>query len=460
MLRKAPGSTVATRLRGSVRVRGTRIPVWLIIAGLGVLLATVSMQVIALRVGVKGPLVRITDDVSGVPGSAETYLAALVIALVGLTPRYRFAAVVSAVALQAVFSVGRWLRSEPFALGDGALYALLGLTIATAVVLRGAEQRRAAKSIAIGLLLAFATKLADTWLAISATARPRVLDEFVVTVDEALGQPSWQVGRALEVLGPIPTAVLHAVYIALPIGAIVVALWQLRAVSRGALRWPRHHIIRTFLAIGILGPFVYLLFPVVGPVFAYGPQGGGWAVVNAWPHTLPVMPAQPGWLEFDAETARNCMPSLHTAWSLTIFLHSRRGPRWLRYGGAFWFGATLLATLGFGYHYGADLISGAVLALTIEAALRDPGRGWDRARVGLVAVGVAMFAGLLFAYRHLAGEIAAHPDISVPLLLGVLVGLSGWFVLQFFADSGSDDDGAVAGRPPGGSPRSPAVSTG
>lgn len=181
-------------------------------------------------------------------------------------------------------------------------------------------------------------------------------------------------------------------------------------------RFPGHHLVRTFLAIGLLGPAIYMIFPVVGPVFAYGADGGHWAVANLWPAT-PVPVDVPHPIPFDAITPRNCMPSLHTAWATTLFLHSRKGPRILRYAGTFWLVATVCATLGFGYHYGVDLVAGVVFALTVEVAMRSFDRGWDRSGAGLVAHGVTVFAALLVSYRWLPMRMAAHPWVFGPLLL-------------------------------------------
>lgn len=111
------------------------------------------------------------------------------------------------------------------------------------------------------------------------------------------------------------------------------------------------------------------------------------------------------------------MPSLHTAWATAIFIHSRKGPRLLRYGGAFWLVATLAATLGFGYHYGADIVAGVVFTLTIEAALRSQARGWDRSGTRLVAHGTTVFVVLLLAYRYLPLEMARLPWLFGPLVI-------------------------------------------
>jgi len=216
----------------------------------------------------------------------------------------------------------------------------------------------------------------------------------------------------------------------LAVAAVVVALYQLRhvAVER---RFPTHHLVRTFLVIGLVGPAIYMIFPVVGPIFAYGdgntpwaavdqwpqaPTTVHWAVADLWPQTLPPVNT-PHSMRFDAITPRNCMPSLHTAWATAIFIHSRKSPRILRYAGTFWLIATLTATLGFGYHYGADLIAGVVFTLTIEAALRSYDRGWDRSGIQLVAYGTTVFAALLVSYRHMPLEMARHPWIYGPLLL-------------------------------------------
>ncbi|MFD6620183.1 phosphatase PAP2 family protein, partial [Streptomyces albidoflavus] len=241
------------------------------------------------------------------------------------------------------------------------------------------------------------------------------LDPYVATADHALGNPSWLVGQFVDATGPVGEGILHAVYGQLPLAAAIIALYQLRNVS-AERRFPGHHLVRTFLVIGLLGPAIYMIFPVVGPVYAYGADGGQWAVADLWPHTATAI-AAPHPIPFDGITPRNCMPSLHTAWAVTIFIHSRKGARWLRYAGTFWLVATLTATLGFGYHYGVDLLAGVVFALTIEAAMRAFERGWDAEAVRLVCHGTLVLALLLAAYRYLPLRMAEHRWLFGPLLL-------------------------------------------
>jgi len=143
------------------------------------------------------------------------------------------------------------------------------------------------------------------------------------------------------VLGPVGRAPFLAVYAMLPAAAVLVALVQLRG------GWARHNVVLPFVVVGAIGPLVYLLFPVVGPAFAFGPEGGSFAVTTGWPGQ-PLIPNNPRPVSFDAVTPRNCVPSLHTAWAVVLFLHTRSMARWLRIMGAAWLVVTLLATLGFG----------------------------------------------------------------------------------------------------------------
>ena len=346
--------------------------------------------------------------------------------MVGLLPRERIICLSIAVALDLTFVLGRMSEGGRLTFGNGALVVLLGLGLW--VSFRWSNERRidALKGVTLGLVLIMATKMSDAWLHLTAVTQPTVLDEYVQTADHSLGDPAWWVGRLVDTSGFLGHRVLETVYIELPIGAIVVALYQLR---KG---WPSHHLVRTFLAIGMIGPIFYMLFPVVGPVFAFGGAGKSWAVADVWP-SIGSLDLTPAAIAFDNFTPRNCMPSLHTAWAVAIFVHSRPGPRLLRAFGTFWMVCTLTATLGFGYHYGVDLIAGVVFSLTIESALREPERGWGWFRWRLVIGGSLVMAGLLLSFRYLSVPLATVPEVSGPLLLVVLAGVVTAFYATFFA---------------------------
>ncbi|MFD1666076.1 MULTISPECIES: DUF5933 domain-containing protein [Streptomyces] len=402
------------------------------VVALGFLLA---LEFTARRYGLPGPLTTQARELVFAPKSGPLLYAGLALMAVVLTWRQRFAALGAAVAVDiALWVVRRLADAQPtdgHPFGNGALWVLVGCAVLAVTRRTGRERVLLLKGVGLGLLLVAGRKTGDTWLLLTSTTRPAVLDQYVATADQALGNPSWLMGRLVTATGPIGFNFLDIVYGQLAVAAVVVALYQLRNVA-AERRFPAHHLVRTFLVIGLLGPAVYMVYPVVGPLFAYGtgteywasvslwapqtPPSAPWAAAELWPRTPPPL-TTPHPMPFDEITPRNCMPSLHTAWATAIFLHSRTAPRLLRHAGTFWLIATLCATLGFGYHYGADLIAGVVFVLTVEAALRTYDHGWDRSGLRLVAHGAAVFAALLAAYRFLPSTMAEHPWIAGPLLL-------------------------------------------
>ncbi|MFR9750661.1 DUF5933 domain-containing protein [Nocardia sp. 004] len=420
--------------------RGWRTGALVAVAVVAVPVLLIALQVIAARQGFEGPLASLWRDYLGTPKSMSVPWAGLILALVGISVRRRLFAVGIAVAIDMVWAGVRLSTGAPFAIGNGPTIVLTALGLLAWLRWTGIERRDALRSVALGALLILATKVGDVWLHITVLDSPAVLDEYVLLADHALGDPSWVLGRVIEALGPVAYAVLHWVYIELPVAAIVVAVWQLRRVL-STRQWPAHHLVRTFLVLGLIGPLVYVLFPVVGPIFAFGPDGNGLQVGNYWPDMVPPIDRDPEPLLFDTQTPRNCMPSMHTAWALALFLHTRRdidgspAPRLLRWGGTFWLVATLAATLGFGYHYGVDLIAGAVLCLTVESALRDPERGWGWFRIRLVAGGVVVLAALLLSYRYLAVVMAEYPVLAGAIVLGLLAGSIAAFHATWFSSA-------------------------
>ncbi|MFJ5550295.1 phosphatase PAP2 family protein [Streptomyces sp. NPDC093225] len=375
----------------------------------------IALEIAARHYGVAGPVSAQAREVIFAPRSGTVLYAAMALMMVVLTWRQRFLAIGAAIAIDLVFWLVRWSVGAESMFGSGALWVTLGCAVVAVTRRTGRERTLLLKGVGLALLLVAGRKTGYTWLMITSKTRPTVLDQYVAAADHALGNPSWVAGRIVEATGSVGAHVLDWVYIQLAVGAVLVALYQLRDVA-AERRFPAHHLVRTFLVIGLLGPAFYMIFPVVGPIFAYGADGGHWAVANLWPDTPPRIPA-PQAMPFDGVTPRNCMPSLHTAWATAIFIHSRKGPRALRFLGAFWLVATLGATLGFGYHYGADIVAGVVFTLTIEAGLRALSRGWDRQGAVLVVHGAAVFTALLLSYRYLSTPMADYPWLFGPLVI-------------------------------------------
>ncbi|MGC9378348.1 phosphatase PAP2 family protein [Streptomyces sp. MH13] len=393
-------------------------------AGVAALAFSIALEIAARRYGLPGPLTNQAKEVVFAPASGPLLYASMALMMVVLTWRQRFVAAGAAIGIDVAFLLVRWAFdaevSDGHSFGNGALWVILGCAVVAVTRRTGRERVLMLKGVGLGLLLVAGRKTGDTWLLVTSKTRPAVLDPYVALADHALGSPSWLAGRLVAATGPVGEHVLDWVYAQLAVAAVVVALYQLRNVA-AERRFPRHHLVRTFLVIGLLGPAVYMIYPVVGPVFTYGTGAFGtggeqWAMADLWPHTPPpVSPPHP-WT-YDGVTPRNCMPSLHTAWATAIFIHSRRAPRVLRFAGTFWLIATLGATLGFGYHYGIDILAGVVFAVTIEAGLRSFDHGWDRPGIRLVAYGTVVFAALLASARYLPMEMAARPWVCGPLLV-------------------------------------------
>ncbi|WP_345680474.1 phosphatase PAP2 family protein [Yinghuangia aomiensis] len=401
------GSAAAVR-------RNPRSILWIAVAA-GVVGFLVALEIAARHYGDAGPVTNQAREVVLAPDSGPLLYAGLALMMVVLTWRQRFWTAGLAVGIDVVFWLVRLAVGADMNFGNGAMWVIIGWVVVALTRRTGNERMLLLKGAGLGMLLIAGHKTGDTWLLITSKTRPDVLDPYVATADHALGDPSWLVGQAVDASGPVGTHLLNGVYGQLPLAAALIALYQLRNVA-AERRFPAHHMVRTFLTIGLLGPAVYMIFPVVGPVFAYGADGGQWAVANVWPDVVPAI-GTPHPIPFDEITPRNCMPSLHTAWATTLFIHSRHGSRFFRIAGGFWLVATLTATLGFGYHYGADLLAGAVFALTVEAAMRSFARGWDLSSYRLIGYGSVVFVALLVSYRFIPVQMADHPWVFGPLLL-------------------------------------------
>src|SRR4029077_20652191 len=223
------------------------------------------------------------------------------VAVVGVPNRCRIYALSTAAALDVVFAAERPGRGGVFTFGftfgNGPLIVLTGLTVLVLWRWEGVKRTCALRGIAFAIMFILATKVGDTWLRITAIVRPTVLDEYALLADHALAQPSWLLGRVVDASGPVLSGVLHWVDIELPAAALVVALYQLRNVTTAG--WPRHFMFRTFLLLGLIGPVIELMFPLVGPAFAFGTAGRGFQVASYWPHVLPPVDLTPRAIGFD-----------------------------------------------------------------------------------------------------------------------------------------------------------------
>ncbi|RDH11931.1 phosphatase PAP2 family protein [Tsukamurella pulmonis] len=399
--------------RGEHTRGGIRNRPWLWAIGAVVVFVAV-IQAAAVAYGLAGPVEGLAKDFVGRPVTGEVKVASLALALMCMPGRLRLPFVGVVLGVEVLFNAERFVVGSPLHFGNGVMWALVALAGYAALRLTGREQVAAYKAAGVAGILIVANAVSAVWLGLTMEALPYVADHFVEVADRALGSPSWVMGRFVHEHGWY-LWLITKVYTYLPVGAAVVAYFQLRRSSTEG--FPRHHIVRSFIVIGAIGPIVYFLFPVVGPAYAFGNEvaGAGW--MNIWPHVLPTS-LEPVSAYFSQAAPRNCMPSLHTAWATAILVHALRGPRLLKLFGVFWWVCTISATLGLGAHYGVDLIAGFVFALTLEAAMVRPEDGWHPRRIATVAGGALAFVAILLSIRYLSVPMAQSGALAAVLLLG------------------------------------------
>ncbi|MCA6091400.1 DUF5933 domain-containing protein, partial [Streptomyces sp. SCA3-4] len=228
-------------------------------AGVATLGFLIALEIAARRYGVPGPITTQAQELIFAPKPGPLY-AGMALMMVVLTWRQRFIAAGVAIGIDVVFVLVRWAVDAKMTdgryFGNGALWVMLGCAVIAVTRRTGRERVLLLQGVGLGLLLWAGRKVGDTWLLVTSKARPTVLDPYVATADHALGNPSWLAGRILNATGPIGNHVLGLIYAQLAVAAVVVALYQLRNVA-AERRFPRHHLVRTFLVIGLLGPAIY-----------------------------------------------------------------------------------------------------------------------------------------------------------------------------------------------------------
>lgn len=203
-------------------------------------------------------------------------------------------------------------------------YGIVGFAVIMAAsFLRGTRDKYddfcVGAAIPIFLLLLLPFMLLTVWL------RTATIDGQLRAIDLALGLDGFAVARW------IPAHGLHFlvafVYNSLPL--MMALAW--------ALERPRTLIRAAVIGAAMALPF-YLLFPAVGPKFAFA------NFPSAAAHLLPVISTHP----------RNCVPSMHFTWALLLALNvTDRRWRWIF---ALFAALMSFATVASGQHYFIDII--------------------------------------------------------------------------------------------------------
>ena len=221
-------------------------------------------------------------------------------------------------------------------------------------------------------------------VAFAAILTPNTYDRLIYAFDVKFGgPPSWVVGRLFQVHGWLFAACGY-VYNSLPLGLAACLVMQRRRRKDGCvdadLRW-------VALALGVAGFLLYQIVPASGPIYLFAKE---------FPFLVPDLAGMqigPAWLALEP---RNAMPSLHVGWTMLLFWNVRYS-WWTRIVLGIYMTMTVLATLGSGEHYLADLMVAVPLALAIQAAcsiMIQPRERW----IGVI-VGTIVTLAWLIAFR-------------------------------------------------------------
>jgi hypothetical protein len=230
-------------------------------------------------------------------------------------------------------------------------------------------------------------------LGIQASMLPVTIDRYLYAVDGTFGiQASFWGARFLLANHWL----LHACavcYFNLPIGMTVVYLLLQKYRSEEEA----HRFIQFAICLAIAGTTLYVACPAIGP---------GGAFHADFPYHVPVASVIPVRMPL---SARNCMPSMHTAWILCLLWSAPPLGRWFK--AILWTfaGLTLLYALSAGGHYLVDLIVAVPFTLAVRAAFRSE---WKSP--GFV-VNAAIVAIWFVALRFGVGMFLASPAVPYGL---------------------------------------------
>jgi hypothetical protein len=219
------------------------------------------------------------------------------------------------------------------------------------------EERQELKSILISAAaLTFFVLGSQRLLNLGGLLFPDTTDLYAYAFDGSLGfQPSFLIGRLFQDY-PWIGAVGRFTYYSLPLAMALVYAAHLRRKRAAPL-----FILELFMAAGLIGYFLYLMFPATGPVYisAGFPRS---SLSLSQLHDLALQP-----IPVNLTVPRNAMPSLHMAWVLLIWFNCKSFSRPVRALAFLLLLTTVFDTLGTGEHYFIDLVVAFPFAVAVQA---------------------------------------------------------------------------------------------
>ena len=236
---------------------------------------------------------------------------------------------------------------------------------------------------------------------------PNTLDLYAYAFDGSLGfQPSFVVGRLFRDY-PVVGSVGRFTYYSLPLVMALLYAGHLRRKKTTPL-----FILELFMAAGIIGYFLYLVFPATGPVYVAGHGFPGSPLALSTLHglllrTVPISRMIP----------RNAMPSLHLTWALLIWFNCKPFSRLARALGFTIVLTTVFDTLGTGEHYFIDLVVAFPFAVAVQALCTRFLPGRSAGSFGPLAGGATLTLLWLILLRYGTGIFCGRRSCPGPVSL-------------------------------------------
>jgi hypothetical protein len=314
------------------------------------------------------------------------------------------------VALGAAFAIVYGVVKGGPLLGAGLAFLGLGslASMGLEAIWSGPEQRRVSLDTCLtASMFPLFLIVSGFSLAVTSIVHPKTYDLFLYAFDEKLGlQQSFVVGRILARFGSL-RQVCYFGYESLPLAMAIAFTLERRRSGR-----QKSSIVLAFTVAAAGGFLLYNFCPAVGPVHVFGTQ---------FPYAPPVAGLDPFQLVAVALAPRNAMPSVHITMALLILWNSRWGARLWSILAAALLGITVLATLGFGEHYLADLCVAVPFALLAQGVAAN-GLPWrSSARIAAVGAGGIAVLGWLTYLRLPSPPLAGYGILPWVLLLGTAV---------------------------------------
>jgi hypothetical protein len=276
-----------------------------------------------------------------------------------------------------------------------------------AIWAEGEEQKQLKDVLMPAAALTFFILGSQKLLNVAGLLFTNTLDLYAYAFDGSLGfQPSFLLGRLFRDY-PVVDLVGHFTYYFLPIPMVLLYAAHLRRRHSAPL-----FILEVFMAAGLLGYFLYLVFPAAGPVYVAGPEFPGSPLTLAALRGLHLRPVPINW-----QIPRNAMPSLHMTWALLVWFNCKPFSRVVRALALVFVFITVFDTLGTGEHYLIDLVVAFPFAVSIQALCT----GWvpwrSQARFAPLVGGAGLTMLWLAVLRYGAPVFLLNPVIPWTCLI-------------------------------------------